>query len=331
MDKRPGISVVVPCYNEAENIPSLLMRLQKVLKEKNYELVLVDDGSDDGTKELLRKEATHNKRLNYLVLSRNFGHQAALKAGIDHARGACVVTMDADLQHPPETIPEMYALWQKGYDVVTARRSHVQQRGFLKNITARLFYGLLGRLTDTDMPAGAGDFRLFDRKVAEVIRNLPEQDLYLRGLFSWVGFRQTTIPYMEGKRQRGQSKYNLWKMMKLAGSGITSFSVRPLKISLAAGLLFAILAFGYGVYAIVMLVTGNTVTGWTSVIASILFLSGIQLIVLGIMGEYLGKLFMENKRRPVYIISDTNLQLSETTATLKTKGTIKSTTTTAIT
>jgi dolichol-phosphate mannosyltransferase len=303
----------------------LIRRLRKVLVETDYELILVDDGSRDGTEKVLRQQARRDRRVKYLALSRNFGHQAALKAGIDHARGACVVTMDADLQHPPETIPEMYALWQKGYDVVTARRRHAQQRGFFKNITARLFYGLLGRLTDTDMPAGAGDFRLFDRKVAEVIRALPEQDLYLRGLFAWVGFRQTTVPYDEEKRQRGRSKYGLWRMIKLAGSGITSFSVRPLKISLAAGLLFAFLAFAYGVYAIVMLVTGNTVTGWTSVIASILFLSGIQLIVLGIMGEYLGKLFMENKRRPVYIISDTNLQTTETTETIGTIGTIGTT------
>ena len=312
MIEAPLISVVVPCYNEAENIPLLAGRIERVLQRMRYELLLVDDGSEDATASVVRRLAGRDERIRYLTLSRNFGHQAALKAGIDHARGDVVVTMDADLQHPPEKIPEMLALWGQGYEVVTARREDDKRRGLIKRLTATLYYGLLNWLTAERIPGGVADFRLFDRRVAGVIRRMPEGDLYLRGLFAWVGFRQTTVSYREEARHSGGTKYGAGKMMRLAASGITSFSVRPLRLSLAVGVFVALLAFVYGVYAVVMLVRGETVTGWTSVIASILFLSGIQLIVLGILGEYLGKLFLEQKRRPVYIVSESNIRDQET-------------------
>ena len=301
------LSLLIPCHNEAGNIVLLVKRVTEVLRDTDYEIIFIDDGSSDDTLTVIKKEAKISNRVKYIHLSRNFGHQAALKAGIDHARGNCIVTMDADLQHPPEKIPDMIALWQQGYDVVNARRNGNGERGIVKRITASVYYKLLNKLTDENIPEGVADFRLFDRKVADVIRALPERDLYLRGLFAWAGFRQTTITYNEEERKHGDTKYNLWRMLRLAGNGITSLSTKPLKLSLTIGVIFAFIAFAYGIYAIAMLIAGQTVTGWTSVIASILFLSGIQLIVLGILGEYLGKLFMENKRRPVYIVKETNL------------------------
>ena len=301
------LSLLIPCHNEAGNIPLLVHRVAEGLRDTEYEIIFIDDGSSDDTLTVIKKTAENDSRIKFIQLSRNFGHQAALKAGIDHARGNCIVTMDADLQHPPEKIPDMIALWQQGYDVVNARRNGNGERGIIKRITASVYYKLLDKLTDENIPEGVADFRLFDRKVADVIRALPERDLYLRGLFAWAGFRQTTITYNEEERKHGNTKYNLWRMLRLAGNGITSFSTKPLKLSLTIGVMFAFIAFAYGIYAIAMLIAGHTVTGWTSVIASILFLSGIQLIVLGILGEYLGKLFMENKRRPVYIVKETNL------------------------
>lgn len=315
MNKLPFISVLVPCYNEEGGIPLLARRLEGALTGINYELILIDDGSSDGTAEIIQTITREDQRIKYLRFSRNFGHQAALKAGIDHARGDVIVTMDADLQHPPEKIPEMLALWNQGYEIITAIRDQAIKRGFMKRTTAKIYCRLLTSLTEERIPEGAADFRFFDKKVANVIKALPERDLYLRGLFAWVGFRQTTITYQEEERKHGKTKYGYLRMIRLAGSGITSFSTRPLRISLKIGLFFAVLAFSYGIYAVAMLLTGHTVTGWTSVIASILFLAGIQLIVLGIMGEYIGKLFMENKRRPVYIISKTNLETYKTIET----------------
>lgn len=301
------LTLLIPCHNEAGNISLLVQRVAEALVDIGYEMILIDDGSNDDTLTVIKQIAENDNRIEYIRMSRNFGHQAALKAGIVHAKGDCIVTMDADLQHPPEKIPEMIALWQQGYGVVNARRNGNGERGFIKRITAKVYYKLLNKLTDENIPEGVADFRLFDRKVADVIRALPEGNLYLRGLFAWVGFMQTTITYNEGKRKHGDTKYNLWRMLRLAGNGITSFSTKPLRLSLTIGVTFAFIAFAYGIYAIVMLLAGHTVTGWTSVIASILFLSGIQLIVLGILGEYLGKLFMENKRRPVYIVKESSL------------------------
>jgi len=307
MKKIPLISIIAPCYNEAENLPILTSRLADVLKKMRYEIILIDDGSTDNTAETIYKIIKDYENVKYLRFSRNFGQQTALKAGIDYASGDCIVTLDADLQHPPEKIPEMLALWENGYEIITAIRVSHTKNKVLKNLSSKFFYRVLSYMTDEKIEEGSADFRLLDRKAAEVIKGLEEKDIFLRGIFSWIGYRQITITYQENMRLHGKTKYSLKKMYKLASSGVTSFSAKPLHISLKIGIFFAFIAFIYGIYAVIMLISGNTVTGWTSVIASILFLTGIQLIILGIIGIYLGKLFMENKHRPSYIISESNI------------------------
>ena len=297
------LSVIVPCYNEAENIRLLVDQLQKALEPMQYEVIFVNDGSTDHTGQMIKLEMATNNKIGYITFSRNFGHQAAIKAGIDHAKGNCILTMDADMQHPPDMIKEMIRLWEDGYEIVTAVRKNTEQLGWFKKITSRLFYWLLSKLSDHKVVFDGADFRLFDKKVAQIIRNMAEQHLYLRGIFSWVGFKQTTIDYQEGTRAFGQTKYSTRKMLQLALNGITSFSIKPLRLSLLAGITFALLAFAYGIYAVVVMALGHAVSGWTSIIASGLFLSGVQLTILGIMGEYLGKMYMAQKQRPNYIIA----------------------------
>ncbi|WP_035455966.1 glycosyltransferase [Algoriphagus terrigena] len=301
------ISVIIPCYNEAENIPTLIRRINKALRNYHYEVILVNDGSTDNTLLELELASQGNEQIKYLSLSRNFGHQTALKAGIDYARGDCLVTIDADLQKPPEHIPAMITLWQKGYDIVTATCENQGQSTLFKKWSSRVYYRVLSWLADHPVISQGADFRLIDRKVADIIRRIQSQNLYLRGIFSWMGFSQTTYVYCEEKRHAGKTKYGLGKMLSLASNGITSFSIKPLRLALALGVFFAFLAFGYGIYAIVAVFIGKTVQGWASLIASVVFLSGIQLIVLGVIGEYVGKIYRELNQRPLYLISKSNL------------------------
>jgi polyisoprenyl-phosphate glycosyltransferase len=305
------ISVVVPCYNEAENIPILTKRLQDTLVGDSFEIILVNDGSTDMTQQEIELAARLDDRISFLGFSRNFGHQAALKAGIDHAHGDCIVTLDADMQKPPEIIPEMVALWQKGNEIVTAISKNEGQPGFLKRWTSKTYYQILSWLAEYPIVPHGADFRLFDRQVADVIRGISSQNLYLRGVFSWVGYSQATVNYTEKKRQAGSTHYSLSKMLNLASNGITSLSIKPLRMALALGISFALLAFGYGIYAISIVFLGMTVPGWASLVASIVFLSSIQLIVLGVIGEYIGKIYREVSQRPAYLISKTNLNLSQ--------------------
>ncbi|QTE22222.1 glycosyltransferase family 2 protein [Polaribacter cellanae] len=307
------ISIIVPCYNEAENIFLLISKIEKTLAEYKYEIVLVNDGSTDNTAQIIALVSQKNKNIKYIYFSRNFGHQAAIKAGIDYAKGDCLVTMDADLQHPPETILKMISLWKKGFEVITATRKKNAKISFLKKWFSKSFYWFLSTLSDQEVIVNAADFRLFDKKIATFIRNMPETHLYLRGLFSWIGFKQTTVDYNQEKRIHGSTKYSYKKMISLASNGITSSSIKPLRIALSIGIVFAILAFAYGIYAIVIMFLGLTVSGWTSIIATILFLSGIQLMVLGVMGEYIGKIYIENKQRPHYLISQTNIKIENKT------------------
>lgn len=302
------ISIVVPCYNEADNIFILVNKIEKVMVPYPFEIILVNDGSTDGTAQVVEIMSQKNKSIKYIHFSRNFGHQAAIKAGIDFAIGDCVITMDADLQHPPETLPQLIALWLEGFEVITATREADAKLPLFKKWSSQGFYWLLSALSEQKVVAEAADFRLFDKKIASVIRNMPETHLYLRGLFSWIGFKQTTVSYKQEKRIHGTTKYNLKKMMQLASNGITSSSIKPLRIALTIGVVFAFLAFGYGMYAIVVMLLGLTVSGWTSIIATILFLSGIQLMVLGVMGEYIGKNYIENKQRPHYLVTKTNIK-----------------------
>ena len=301
------ISIIVPCYNEADNIFPLLARIKDVLHTYNYEIILINDGSTDATQQNITLVAQEDNSIKYIHFSRNFGHQAAIKAGIDYANGDCMVTIDADLQQPPETILKMLNEWQKGFNIVTAIRKENPNLPLFKKLTSKGFYWFLSLISDQkETPQGA-DFRLFDKKIAEVIKKMPEKNLYLRGLFSWIGFSQTTIYYKEEERIYGTTKYTSKKMFQLASNGITSSSVKPLRIALNMGVFFAFLAFAYGIYAIAVLFLGLTVSGWTSTIATIVFLAGIQLIVLGVIGEYLGKLYIEYKQRPLYLIADTNI------------------------
>ncbi len=297
-------SLLIPTYNEAENIPVLYKRLVKILATLiEYELLFIDDGSNDGTAEVLKELRGKDDRVSYLRFSRNFGLQAALKAGYDYARGDAVICMDADMQHPPEIIPKMVEKWQQGYDVGYTIREDKSKLPFVKRITSKGFYWFINKLSDTSINRGAADFRLLDRKVVYELCRMPETNLFFRGMIPWLGFKQTGIAYQANERAAGETKYSFGKMLNLALSGVTGFSIRPLRLSLFAGLVIALLAAVYGFYAIAMaLFTDKTIAGWTSVIVSVLFLSGIQLIVLGIMGEYIGKMFMEIKRRPLMLL-----------------------------
>ena len=306
--EKSSVSVVIPCFNESGNLEQLVARINKVLPDSR-ELIFVDDGSTDQTLEVIRHLGAQDPSIRWISLSRNFGHQNALKAGLDAATGDCVISLDGDGQHPPELIPEMLALWQEGYEVVTTIRDDSAVRISPGRFFSRLFYKFLNLLSDTRIDPGSADFRLLDRKVVREIGKLGERDLFLRGLVRWVGFRQTALKYTPGERQEGRSKYSVHRKLKFAAAGITSFSTRPLKISMIFGFVFAFLAFIYGMYAIyIALFTDKSVTGWASLMVSILFIGGIQLIMIGILGEYLGKMFLENKQRPTYIIRDTNIE-----------------------
>jgi glycosyltransferase involved in cell wall biosynthesis len=300
------VSIVIPAFNEAGNIEQLVRKLVDTLMDyHNYEILFVDDGSEDKTLEILKALCRRYNRVRYISLSRNFGHQNALKAGLDHAIGDCVITMDADLQHPPYLIPQLISKWQEGYEVVYTIRLDDPRVSFLKRKTSNLFYKFMNWLSDVHIPKGAADFRLLDRSVVDVLKDTKEYHLFIRGITAWVGFRQYAFEYVPDERYSGKSKYTVRRMAGFALAGITSFSLKPLGLSIILGLFFAVLSFAYGVYAILTkLLTDQAVPGWASVLASVLFIGGIQLIVLGIIGEYIGKLVMESKQRPHYIIKE---------------------------
>ncbi len=269
-----------------------------------YEILCVNDGSTDGTESLLESLAAEDERIRPVHFSRNFGHMAALTAGLElaEAQGA-VLCLDADGQHPPEMIPRMVEGWRKGADIVQAVRIHTRQGGFLKSATSRLFYHLLNYLADADLPDGAADFRLLDRQVVDALNALPERVRFVRALVYWVGFRREVVPYEAAPRLAGSSKYGLIQMVQLALSGITSFSTRPLRISLFVGAAVTLLAFFYALYILWCFATGVAlVPGWTSMLLVVLTLSGVQLMALGIASEYLARLYFEQKHRPVYLL-----------------------------
>ena len=303
------VSVVVPCYNEAESLKAFYEELKKHLPEAySYEIIFVNDGSNDDTLDIIKNIRQDDEAIHYISFSRNFGHQNALKAGFDLASGDCAVCLDADLQHPPKLIPQMLEKWEEGFEsVVTKRIDHDSISGF-KKITSKMFYRLTNRLSDVKLENGVADFRLLDRKVLDALKNFSENHIFLRAVIQWLGFNQTTISYKAGERIAGQSKYTVKRMFSFALSGITAFSVKPLRFSIYLGLIFAVFSFIYGIYALaVYLFTDNALPGWTSILMSVLFIGGLNLLMLGIIGEYLGKLFIENKKRPNYIISETDL------------------------
>ena len=313
---QPMLSVVVPFLNEASNLPRLVAELERVLTPLGltWELVLVDDGSRDGSLAVVRRELGQRPRITATVLSlsRNFGKEAALTAGLEAARGDVVVPLDADLQDPPELIGAMLEQWRQGFDVVYAVRRRRAGESRTKRLTAFGFYRLMGRLSSTAIPADTGDFRLMDRCVVEALVQLPERTRFMKGLFAWVGFRQTALTYDRDARQRGRSNWNYWKLWNLALDGITSFSRLPLQVLSGGGLIIASLALLYGAWMVLRtLLFGIDLPGYASLITAVLFLGGLQLIGLGVLGEYLGRVFEEVKRRPLYLVRERWQQTSE--------------------
>jgi dolichol-phosphate mannosyltransferase len=305
----PFLSVVIPAYNEKDNIAPLAAAIAEVLpRGMTRELIFVNDGSSDGSLETLRALSAGDPGVRYISFSRNFGHQAALRAGIEAARGECTVMMDGDFQHPPALIPELIDAYRRGYDIVQTRRLDDKARASPgKRLTSRLFYSLVNALSDTRIEPGTADFRLLSRRAREAVLALREHNLFLRGALPWIGLPTAIIDYVPAERRSGVSKYSLSKMFSLALDGITSFSTRPLRLTSFAGLLFSGAGFAYALYALaVRLFTDRAVEGWTSLLISVLIIGGIQLLSLGILGEYLGKLFLEAKGRPHYIVAETS-------------------------
>lgn len=300
-------SFVVPVYNEEEVLSELHRRLSLVGErlDGGSEIILVDDGSSDRSREVMIKLREADPRVKLLFLSRNFGHQLAISAGLERASGDAVIITDADLQDPPEIVPEMVALWREGYEVVHGVRGRRAGESRFKLWTAHLFYRFLRRASDVDLPLDAGDFRLVDRRVAEAIRRMPEPDRYLRGMFAWTGFRQTSIVYDRDERFAGKTKNSLPRMIHFAVDGVVSFSTAPLRVVLAIGLIVSALAFGMGSLAIVVkLAGGEAVPGWASLTVLFSFVTGFQLVVLGILGLYVGRIYEQGKHRPLYLVAE---------------------------
>lgn len=302
----PVLSVVVPAFNEEATLPELYARLTAVLTslQTTYELIIVDDGSTDHTSERLRQLRTQDPRVKYVRLARNFGHQAALTAGLAHTRGRAVVVMDADLQDPPELIPELLARWTEGYEVVYAVRRH-RKEPLPKRLAYALFYRLLNRVASMRIPLDAGDFCLMDRRVVDQINALPERNRFLRGLRSWVGYRQTGVEYERQERYAGQPKYGFWQLLRLAVDGLVSFSFLPLRIASTIGFIASGGSLLVGLFYLIVRLTGfRDPPGFAAIVVSVTFLGGVQLITIGIMGEYVGRIFDEVKNRPVYIAAE---------------------------
>src|ERR1700761_4602847 len=301
-------SIVIPLYNEESGLPVLVERLQELIAQFDgpAEVVMVDDGSRDGTYELAQAASGRDPRFKLVQFSRNFGHQVAITAGMDAAAGDAVIIMDADLQDPPSVILEMAAKWQEGYEVVYGLRKHREGERLFKTATASMFYGLLHRIADVETPVDVGDFRLVDRKALDAFLQMRENNRYVRGMFSWVGFRQAAVPYTREERAVGTTHYTLGKMVRLASNGIMGFSTAPLRLALGSGVFLAVVALIYGAVAIGLKLAGvSLVPGYTSLLFAITFFSGIQLIVMGMVGLYVGRIYDEVKGRPLYVVRET--------------------------
>ncbi|CAN5340706.1 glycosyltransferase family 2 protein [soil metagenome] len=303
------LSTVVPCYNEEDVLQETHRRLTQVLEQAmvggSFEIVYVDDGSTDGTARVLGGLHEQDDRVRVVRLSRNFGHQLAATAGLDHASGDAVVLIDADLQDPPEAIPLLLAKWREGYDVVYGVRSDRAGETRFKLWTAKVFYRLVNRLSETPIPLDTGDFRLMDRKVVGALRSMPERDRFMRGMVSWVGFRQTAVPFRRAPRAAGESKYPLFKMLRFALDGVTSFSTVPLRLATWVGFAASAVALLGILYALaVRLFTQSWVSGWAALFVAVLFIGGVQLLALGVIGEYIGRIYGEAKHRPLYLVAE---------------------------
>ncbi|TKJ83045.1 glycosyltransferase [Paenibacillus sp. CFBP13512] len=304
------ITVLVPAYNEEEVLHYLYDRLFKVfelLPYYKFELLFINDGSKDNTVELIKKLRDRDERVSFIDLSRNFGKEIAMMAGFDYAQGDAIIIIDADLQDPPELIPQMIELWEQGYDDVFAKRNSREGESFLKKWTSEAFYRLLQKLTKIPIQQDTGDFRLLDKRCIEALKLLRETQRYTKGMFSWIGFNKKEILFDRDARFAGETKWNYFKLFELAIEGITSFTITPLRFSAAFGSIISLCAFVYMIWVIIKtLIYGNPVEGYPSLMTVILFIGGIQLISLGIIGEYLGRVFNETKRRPLYFINEYN-------------------------
>ncbi|MDY6866417.1 MAG: glycosyltransferase family 2 protein [Chloroflexota bacterium] len=304
--KNPTFTIIAPIYNELENIPELYPRVRDVMDQTGepWELILVDDGSTDGSTDVIRKLAENDSRVQPVIFARNFGHQIAVTAGIDYSRGDAVVIIDADLQDPPEVILDLIEKWREGYEVVYAVRAEREGESWFKKVTASLFYRIIYRITDVNIPLDTGDFRLMDKKVVAVIKQMREKHRFLRGMSAWVGFKQIGVAYKRKPRLSGETKYPFSKMLKLALNAVTSFSYFPLQLATYLGFIAAGLSvLAIPIVIILRLTTGTVLLGQATTLIIVLFLGGVQLISLGIIGEYIGRIYDETKDRPLYVVA----------------------------
>ena len=299
------VSIIIPCHNESGNLATLYARVCAVMDEAGepWEMICINDGSGDDT--LLQLIALHHqdRRVRVIDLSRNFGKEAALTAGLDAAQGEAAIPLDADLQDPPELIPELLAQWREGFDVVNAVRLSREGESWLKRASAHVFYRIINRMSDVEIPPDTGDFRLLSRPALHALQALPARRRFMTGLFAWVGFRSTNVYYHRAPRHAGKTTWNYWRLWNLAVEGVTSFSQVPLQLAAYLGFVVSLLAFLYAVWLIIStLAYGNPVKGYPSMMVTLLFLGGVQLMALGVIGEYLGRIYEESKQRPVYLV-----------------------------
>ncbi len=302
------LSLLVPMYNEAEVIPVFFERMYEVLEslEIQWEMVCVNDGSSDNTEALVQEYSQKDERVKLVSFSRNFGKEPAMTAALDFATGDAIVPIDADLQDPPEVIKDMLEKWDSGYDVVYAKRASRETDTLVKRNTAHWFYTLFNSVSDIPIPENVGDYRLMDKRVVDVIRKMPEKDRFMKGLFSWPGFKTTTVEFERQNRESGDSKFNYWKLWNFALSGITSFSTAPIRFGTYLGLAIAACSFVFGIYiASKTMLFGVDVPGYASIMVIVLFLGGVQLVSIGLLGEYIGRIYKEVKNRPLYVVDKT--------------------------
>lgn len=306
---RKTISIVIPVCNERGNLPLLMEEIKTVFSQLayNYSLIFVEDSSTDGTLEYIKDCTQKTNNIFYVALTKSFGHQNALKAGLDRSTSDAVIMMDGDLQHPPALIPSLIKEWENGNDIVYTIRNDHKEISKMKKLTSNLFYEVINNLSEIELEPGTADFRLMSKRVVDVFTQFTESDIFMRGMIKWMGFQQIGIEYTAANRSSGISKYTVKKMMRLALQGITSFSTKPLYIAAYLGLFFSVCSILYIPYIVISLVTGHFVSGWASMIATIAFFGGLQLMILGIIGIYLGKLFMQSKNRPHYIVKESNI------------------------
>ena len=299
-----SLSIIIPVFNEEENIKPVASEIDLHVKE-DYELIFVDDGSTDGTYYAIEEQSIRDHRVKCISLSRNFGHQNALVCGMQHACGDHIILMDGDLQHPASSIPGILQKLEEGFDLVHTKRQQTANISFLKKWMAGIFYFFINRISDIRIEPNVADFRGFNRKVLDAVLRFSERELFLRGIFSWIGFKTAILVFDAPARKFGKTKYSFRKMLLLALKGTTSFSFKPLRIALLLGSIISLAAFGFGVYALIVYYQGYTVPGWTSLIIAVMFFGGTQLLALGLLGEYIASLFTETKQRPVFLVNKT--------------------------